>query len=100
MLDILKRLVKKKPATKSPFTSSSSLMLEQLETRLLLNADLPGLHLVDPPVEHFDGQIIYLDFDGAEDVTYNGPVVVEGIDIPSFSTEAAGLSGQEQQVIS
>ena len=61
---------------------------------------LPGLHLVDPSVNYFDGQIIYLDFDGAEDVTYDGPVVVEGIDIPGFSAEAAGLAGQESAVIS
>ena len=27
--------------------------------------DLPGLYLVDPSVNPFDGQVIYLDFDGA-----------------------------------
>ena len=61
--------------------------------------DLPGLYLFDPSVNCFNGQIIYLDFDGAQDVTYNGPVVVEGIDIPVFSAESAGLAGQEQEII-
>ncbi|MBL7153669.1 MAG: hypothetical protein ISS79_08120, partial [Phycisphaerae bacterium] len=62
--------------------------------------DLPGLYLVDPDVGYFDGQVIYLDFDGAQDITYNGPIVVEDIDIPEFSVDAAGLAGQEQQIIS
>ncbi|MHC4500081.1 MAG: hypothetical protein ACYS21_13310, partial [Planctomycetota bacterium] len=62
--------------------------------------ELPDLYLVDPAVDYFDGQIVYLDFDGATDVTYNGPVVVEGNDIPEFSADAAGLAGQEQEIIS
>lgn len=61
--------------------------------------DLPGMYLVDPTTD-FNGQVVYLDFDGAQDVTYNGPVVVEGINIPEFSAEAAGLSGQESEIIS
>ena len=35
--------------------------------------DLPGLRLVDPDISNWQGQIIYLDFDGAQDVVYNGP---------------------------
>jgi hypothetical protein len=62
--------------------------------------DLSGLYLVDPTVDYFNGQVIYLDFDGAQDVTYNGPVVVEGIDIPIFSAASAGLAGQESVIIS
>ena len=61
---------------------------------------LSGMHLVDPTVDYFDGQIVYLDFDGAQDVTYNGSVVVEGINISEFSADAAGLAGQESAVIS
>lgn len=54
--------------------------------------------LVDPVENQFAGQIVYLDFDGAEDVTYNGPVVVKDIDIPAF--EAPGeLAGQEAVLI-
>ena len=76
--------------------------LETLEDRCMLAADvypdLPGLHLVDPRPDQFEGQIIYLDFDGEQDVTYNGPIVVEGINIPAF--EALGeLAGQEQAII-
>ncbi|MBW1945920.1 MAG: LEPR-XLL domain-containing protein, partial [Deltaproteobacteria bacterium] len=62
--------------------------------------DLPGLRLVDPDISSWQGQIVYLDFDGAEDVTYNGPVVIENINVSEFSSEAAGLSGQEQENIS
>ena len=54
--------------------------------------------LVDPVENQFQDQIVYLDFNGAEGVTYNGPIVVEGIDIPVF--EAPGnLAGQEELVI-
>lgn len=45
---------------------------------------LSGMHLVDPAADHFDGQCVYLDFDGGEDVTYNGPITVEGINVPAF----------------
>ena len=62
--------------------------------------DLPGLYLVDPTVDYFDGQIIYLDFDGEQDVTYNGPVLVDGINIPEFSADSAGLADQEAVIMS
>lgn len=75
---------------------------EPLEDRRMLSIgpypELPGMVLVDPVENQFAGQIVYLDFDGAEGVDYNGPVVVEDIDIPAF--EAPGeLAGQEQQII-
>ncbi|MDP6717124.1 MAG: hypothetical protein QGF59_00660 [Pirellulaceae bacterium] len=58
---------------------------------------LPGLRLVDPHT-NVDGQIIFLDFDGAEDVVYNGPVTVGPFDVPVF--EAPGeLAGQEEAII-
>ena len=60
--------------------------------------DLPGLTLVDPDTDA-SGQIIFLDFDGAEDVIYNGPVTVGPFDVPAF--EAPGeLAGQEEAIIS
>jgi hypothetical protein len=59
---------------------------------------LSGMHLVDPTVDYFDGQIVYLDFDGEENVTYNGPVTVEGIDVPAF-VAPGDLAGQEQAII-
>ena len=77
------------------------LAFESLEDRRLLSADgfpdLPGLTLVDPSTDA-RGQIIYLDFDGAEDVIYNGPVTVGPFDVPAF--EAPGeLAGQEEAII-
>ena len=65
---------------------------------MLLSVNLPGLHLVDPAVDRFDGQVICLDFDGAQDVDYNGPVTVENIDVPAFAAPGH-LAGQEQAII-
>ena len=57
-----------------------------------------SIHVDSPSVDRFDGQVIYLDFDGAEDVTYNGPVTVGPFDVPAF--EAPGeLAGQEEAII-
>ncbi len=71
---------------------------EELEQRLLLSANLPGMHLVHPIVDRFDGQVIYLDFDGEEHVTYDGPVTVKNVDVPTFAAPGS-LAGQEQAVI-
>ena len=60
--------------------------------------NLPGLCLVDSTVDYFEGQIVYLDFDGAEDVIYNGPVPVGPFDVPAFRV-LGDLSGQEQVII-
>jgi len=79
------------------------LICEALEDRRLLSIgahplELPGMYLVDPSVDRFEGQIVYLDFDGAENVTYNGPVTVPNIVVPAF--EAPGdLAGQEHAII-
>ena len=56
------------------------------------------MHLADPTVDRFQGQVVYLDFDGQEDVTYNGPVMLEGIDVPAFRLPGA-LAGREEVVI-
>ena len=61
--------------------------------------DLPGLRLVDPDISNWQGQIIYLDFDGQQNVTYDGPVTVGPFDVPAFSLDSTPLAGQEQQVI-
>ena len=58
---------------------------------------LPGLHLVDASANRFDGQIIFLDFDGAENVTYHGPVTVGPFDFPAFKAPAR-MEGQEQPI--
>jgi|GEM_PF-5266212 len=60
--------------------------------------DLPGLVLVDPDISNWQGQVIYLDFDGAEDVTYSGPVTVGPFDVPAFQAPGQ-LAGQEQAII-
>ena len=60
--------------------------------------DLPGLQLVDPNVNYFDGQVIYLDFDGGRGVSYNGPIKVAGIDVLAFRAPGA-LAGQEPVII-
>jgi len=79
---------------------AANLSEDDIEVQLSGTPSLPGLYLVDPTVDYFDGQIIYLDFDGEQDVTYNGPVVIEGINIPEFTAESAGLGGQESEIIS
>lgn len=90
-------------ASDSLCPTARRLRLEPLEDRRMLAVggypELPGLRLIDPVPDQFVGQVIYLDFDGAEDVTYDGPVLVEGVDVPPF--EAAGeLAGQEHLAIS
>ncbi|HUT57975.1 MAG TPA: proprotein convertase P-domain-containing protein, partial [Phycisphaerae bacterium] len=85
-------------ATSSSVVPIVPVTLEPLEPRLLLSVDLPGMRLVDPSVDRFDGQIVYLDFDGEQNVPYNGPVTVEDIDVPAFSAPG-GLVGQEQAIL-
>lgn len=78
------------------------LRCEPLEDRRMLSIGvypkLPGLELINSVENQFAGQIFYLDFDGAENVTYNGPIVVEGFNVPAFEAPAE-LAGQEQQII-
>jgi len=62
-------------------------------------ANVPGLYLVDPTVDDFNGQVVFLDFDGEEDVTYNGPVVIENIDVPVYKAPDY-LIGEEQAITS
>ena len=45
------------------------------------------------------GQVIYLDFDGADSVDYIGPVVVKDITIPAFDASHVGLAGYESYII-
>jgi hypothetical protein len=59
---------------------------------------LSGMHLVEPAVDNFNGQIVYLDFDGQDNVIYNGPVTVEGIYVPGF-VASDDLAGQEHAII-
>jgi len=78
------------------------LSFETLEDRRMLSfgsyPDLPGLQLVDSQPDQFAGQTVYLDFDGAENITYNGPTVIQNIDIPAFKAPGQ-RAGQEQPII-
>ena len=60
--------------------------------------DLPGMRPTNSDPANLAGQIIYLDFDGQRNVTYNGPVTVGPFDVPAFQTVGA-LAGQEQVII-
>ncbi len=60
--------------------------------------DLPGLELVDPDPGNLQGQMVHLDFDGAEDVVYDGPVEVGPFDVPAFKAPGE-LAGQERAII-
>ena len=62
--------------------------------------ELPGLIPVDTTPEDIAGQIVFLDFDGAQNVVYNGPIIVGPFDVPAFSPEDTALPGQEEAVIS
>jgi len=84
---------------RGPPQDAVSNTFEQPESTSQTTLDLPGMYLVDPTTD-FNGQIVYLDFDGETGVTYNGPVIVEGINIPEFSADVAGLAGQESEIIS
>jgi hypothetical protein len=61
--------------------------------------DLPGLQLVDPNIVSWTEQFVYLDVDGEQGITYNGPVLIEDINIPAFSLPGK-LAGQERAAIS
>ncbi|MCO6043307.1 PKD domain-containing protein [Aeoliella sp. ICT_H6.2] len=69
----------------------------------MLSADqypeLPGMVLVDPLEDQFKDQVVFLDFDGAENLTYYGPIVIEDIDVPAF-TAPSELVGQESAIVS
>lgn len=56
--------------------------------------ELPGLVLEDSSAEDMSGQVIYLDFNGAGEFDYAGPVEVFGADQPAFALpEALAESG-------
>ena len=63
-------------------------------------ANLPSLNPIDPDPSPLYRQVIHVDFDGAQNVTYDdGAARVEGINGPAFSAERAGLGGQEPQIV-
>ncbi|MGD9853691.1 MAG: hypothetical protein AB7U20_01950, partial [Planctomycetaceae bacterium] len=60
--------------------------------------DLPGMSLVESSVDPLADQLIYLDFDGAQSVSYNGPVTVGPFDVLAFRAPGA-WTGQEASII-
>jgi len=73
--------------------------METLEQRVMLDGVeyLPGLVGPEDFLEHCAGQAFYLDFDGAESISFNGPLTVEGIDVPAFSLQATPWSGRARE---
>ena len=45
---------------------------------------LPALQPVAGDASAFSGEVFYLDIDGANDVLYDGPVEIDGIDVPVY----------------
>jgi len=79
--------------------SSNLTLLSSVPSSLGVNApELPGLRLIDPDISNWQGQVIYLNFDGAKGVIYHGPVTVGSFDVPAFQAPGA-LAGQEQTVV-
>jgi hypothetical protein len=63
-----------------------------------VSPETPALRLVVDDPAALAGQVFYLDHDGASDVTYDGPVHVDHLEIPAF--QAPGdLAGQEAAVV-
>ncbi len=58
---------------------------------------LAGLHLVEPVGDASSAQVVYLDFDGAAGVDYDGPIAVRDLDVPALETPGA-LAGSRQQI--
>ena len=61
---------------------------------------LPGLTPVDTTPPEVAGQVVYLDFDGAQNITYHGLLTVGPFDVPAFTLEGTPLAGQEGAIIS
>lgn len=78
---------------------SARIRCEQLEDRRLLSAAVPHSDLNSGNVlyEAASGDVFYLDFDGEEDVEYNGPVVVADID-PPYNTLGTPPTTEEMKI--
>ncbi len=59
---------------------------------------LPGLAPINTTADDIAGQIVYLDFAGAQGVSYHGPLTVGPFDVPAFQAPDA-LAGQEPTII-
>ena len=61
-------------------------------------ACLDGMRLVEEDLSALQGQLIYLEVGGANGVTYNGPVQLEGLQIDPFRAPG-NLAGQEARIL-
>lgn len=92
-----KRVTKKATSNADPYARHA---LEPLEPRVLLSVSTPalaGMHLADSDITNWQGQIVYLDFDGQADVTYDGAVNVGPFDIPTYQAPQP-QQGQEEAI--
>ena len=60
----------------------------------LKKLELPGLELVDPNADYSGAQTIFIDFDGANDVSYDNEAL--NIHIDNIDIEDSGLTREEQ----
>ncbi len=85
------------------------LQLERLEDRRLLSVvgDEPtwdampwaaGLTLSDSDLSKMRGQTVYLDTDGASDLTYRGPITMENLSIGSLALSNSAWPGREAEL--
>ena len=74
--------------------------LEAMEPRLLLSADLTYTTLHTAPTSNpaDAAQVFFLETDGAPDVDYRGPIIVEDIDVTSFASTGE-LAGQQDDAL-
>ncbi|MCP4593912.1 MAG: hypothetical protein GY842_24520 [bacterium] len=73
--------------------------LDRAPEVLLLLGDCFGLDLMAPRADLFHDQLVYLDFSGAENVTYDGNAYLGPFDLPPFATTGTHLEGLERQII-
>lgn len=65
---------------------------------LVRYSHLEGLSLVGEDTSTLQGQLVYLDFDGDDGVTYDGPIQIEELNIAAF-TAPGELAGSEPQIM-
>jgi hypothetical protein len=87
------------PVSQTPPVDTSDPSSQLEPTYASLVALTEGMRLIEPPASGSFNQLVYLDFDGASGVTFDGPVKMDNIDVRPFSAADAGLAGSERQII-
>ncbi|MCB1086499.1 MAG: hypothetical protein KDM63_05605, partial [Verrucomicrobiae bacterium] len=57
---------------------------DSTENAVFQNPELPGLELSQESVGALEGQVFFINFEGERDAQYDGPVKIDGIEIPAF----------------